>query len=150
MNQNTINAYQRNAILTASPAELTLMLYDGAIKFCNIAIMADSETKNKALSFMADMLIEDTEKILEANKKDMEKAHVNLKKAQAIISELRVTLDHKYPVWEDFDRVYDYIYRRLVEGNMSKEIDVIEDALKYIREMRDTWKEVMKKAAGAK
>ena len=40
MNQNTINAYQRNAILTASPAELTLMLYDGAIKFCNIAIMA--------------------------------------------------------------------------------------------------------------
>ena len=111
MNQNTINAYQRNAILTASPAELTLMLYDGAIKFCNIAIMA-------------------------IEKKDMEKAHVNLKKAQAIIS--------------DFDRVYDYIYRRLVEGNMSKEIDVIEDALKYIREMRDTWKEVMKKAAGAK
>ena len=104
MNQNTINAYQRNAILTASPAELTLMLYDGAIKFCNIAIMA-------------------------IEKKDMEKAHVNLKKAQAIISELRVTLDHKYPVWEDFDRVYDYIYRRLVEGNMSKEIDIIEDAL---------------------
>ena len=98
---------------------------DGAIKFCNIAIMA-------------------------IEKKDMEKAHVNLKKAQAIISELRVTLDHKYPVWEDFDRVYDYIYRRLVEGNMSKEIDIIEDALKYIREMRDTWKEVMKKAAGAK
>lgn len=125
MNQNTINAYQRNAILTASPAELTLMLYDGAIKFCNIAIMA-------------------------IEKKDMEKAHVNLKKAQAIISELRVTLDHKYSVWEDFDRVYDYIHRRLVEGNMSKEIDVIEDALKYIREMRDTWKEVMKKAAGAK
>ena len=125
MNQNTINAYQRNAILTASPAELTLMLYDGAIKFCNIAIMA-------------------------IEKKDMEKAHVNLKKAQAIISELRVTLDHKYSVWEDFDRVYDYIYGRLVEGNMSKEIVVIEDALKYIREMRDTWKEVMKKAAGAK
>ena len=125
MNQNTINAYQRNAILTASPAELTLMLYDGAIKFCNIAIVA-------------------------IEKKDMEKAHVNLKKAQAIISELRVTLDHKYSVWEVFVRVYDYIYRRLVEGNMSKEIDVIEDALKYIREMRDTWKEVMKKATGAK
>ena len=55
MNQNTINAYQRNAILTASPAELTLMLYDGAITFCNIAIMA-------------------------IEKQDMEKAHVNLKK----------------------------------------------------------------------
>ena len=54
------------------------------------------------------------------------------------------TLDHKYKVWEDFDRVYDYIYRRLVDGNMKKDIEIIEDALKYIREMRDTWKEVMR------
>ena len=125
MNQNTINAYQRNAILTASPAELTLMLYDGAIKFCNIAIIT-------------------------IEKKNMEKAQKKKKKAQAIISVLRITLDHKYPVWEDFDRVYDYIYKLLVEGNMHKDIEEIEDALKYIREMRDTWKEVMKKAAGAK
>lgn len=124
MNQNTINAYQRNAIMTASPAELTLMLYDGAIKFCNIALMG-------------------------IEKQDIEKAHTNLKKAQAIISELRITLDHKYPVWEDFDRVYDYIYRRLVEANMSKDAAVVEDALKYIREMRDTWKEVMKLNAGS-
>lgn len=123
MNQNTINAYQRNAIMTASPAELTLMLYEGAIKFCNIAIMGIEQ-------------------------KDMEKAHINLKKAQDIISEFRITLDHKYPVWEDFDRVYDYIYRRLVEANIRKDIEIIEDALKYIREMRDTWKEVMKLNAG--
>lgn len=124
MNQDTINMYQRNAIMTASPAELTLMLYDGAIRFCNIAIIA-------------------------IEKQDIEKAHTNLKKAQAIISELRITLDHKYPVWEDFDRVYDYIYRRLVEGNMSKDVDIVEDALKYIREMRDTWKEVMQLNAGS-
>ena len=94
-----------------------------------------------------------TEKVIAIGEKARQmqgKTHDNIKKAQAIISELRVTLDHKYPVWEDFDRVYDYIYRRLVEGNMSKEIDVIEDALKYIREMCDTWKEVMKKAASAK
>lgn len=119
MDTNVINAYQRNAILTASKPELTLMLYEGAIKFCNIGIMA-------------------------IEKKDYEKANNNLKKAQAIITELRVTLDHKYPVWEDFERVYDYIYRRLVEGNIHKDIEIIEDALKYIREMRDTWKEVMR------
>ncbi len=119
MDNNIANAYQRNAIMTASPAELTLMLYEGAIKFCNIAIVA-------------------------IEKNDYEKANTNLKKAQAIITELRITLDHKYPVWEDFDRVYDYIYRRLVEGNMAKDIAIIEDALKYIREMRDTWKEVMR------
>lgn len=120
MDSNKLNAYQRNAILTASPPELTLMLYEGAIKFCNIAIMA-------------------------IEKKKFEEANVNLKKAQAIITELRVTLNHKYPVWEDFDRVYDWIYRRLIEGNIHKDIEVVEDALKYIREMRDTWKEVMRR-----
>lgn len=119
MDSNAINAYQRNAIMTASPAELTLMLYDGAIKFCNIGIMA-------------------------IENKEIEKANTNLKKAQNIISELRASLDRKYPVWEDFERVYDYIYRRLVEGNMKKDTEIVEDALKYIREMRDTWKEVMR------
>ncbi len=119
MDTNVINAYQRNAILTATPPELTLMLYEGAIKFCNIGILA-------------------------IEKNDYEKANTNIKKAQAIITELRVTLDRKYPVWEDFERVYDYIYRRLVEGNIHKDIEIIEDALKYIREMRDTWKEVMR------
>ena len=119
MNQNSINMYQRNAILTASPAELTLMLYDGAIRFCNMALMA-------------------------IEKKEIEDAHNNIRKAEAIITELRATLNRKYPVWEDFERVYDYIYRRLVEANMSKDPEVLEDALKYIREMRDTWKEVMR------
>lgn len=119
MDNNIANAYQRNAIMTASPAELTLMLYEGAIKFCNIGIVA-------------------------IEKQQLERANENIKKAQAIITELRITLDHKYPVWEDFDRVYDYIYRRLIEGNIHKDIEIIEDALKQIREMRDTWKEVMR------
>ena len=119
MDTNFANAYQKNAIMTASSAELTLMLYEGAIKFCNIGIVA-------------------------IEKKDFEKANTNIKKAQAIITELRATLDNKYKVWEDFDRVYDYIYRQLVYGNIKKDIEIIEDALKYIREMRDTWKEVMR------
>lgn len=121
MNQNTMNDYQRNAILTATPAELTLMLYEGAIKFCNIAKMA-------------------------IEKGEIEKAHENIKRAENIITEFRITLDHKYPVWEDFERVYDYIYRKLVEANMTKDIDTLDEALKYIREMRDTWKEVMRLA----
>ncbi len=122
MDNNIANAYQRNAIMTATPAELTLMLYDGAIKFCNIGMMA-------------------------IEKKEIEKANTNLKKAQAIITELRVTLDHKYEVWEDFERVYDYIYRKLVEANIHKDAEALEEALKRIREMRDTWKEVMRKNA---
>lgn len=115
---NAAMAYKNNAIQTASPAELTLMLYEGAIKFCNIAIMA-----------------------IENN--DIKKAHENIIKVENIITEFRSTLDHKYPVWEDFDRVYDYIYRRLVEANIKKDKEILEEALGYIREMRDTWKEVM-------
>lgn len=119
MDQRAINAYQKNAIMTASKAELTLMLYDGAIKFCNIAL---SGFENK----------------------DYEKINTNLKKAQAIITEFRATLDRKYPVWEDFERVYDYIYRCLIDANIHKDEEKLQEALKYIREMRDTWKEVMR------
>ena len=119
MDQRAINAYQKNAIMTASKAELTLMLYDGAIKFCNTALSG-------------------------FEKKEYEKINTNLKKAQAIITEFRATLDCKYPVWEDFDRVYDYIYRCLIDANIHKDEEKLQEALKYIREMRDTWKEVMR------
>lgn len=118
MDSRALNAYQRNAIMTASPAELTLMLYDGAIKFCNLALMG-----------------------LEKN--DYEKKNTNLKKAQAIIMELRTTLDRKYPVWEDFERVYEFIYNQMMEANIHNDAEALERALKYTREMRDTWKEVM-------
>ena len=111
--------YQKNAVQTASPAKLTLMLYDGAVKFTNIAIEA-----------------------IEAG--DNEKAHNNIEKAQNIIVEFRSTLDMKYPVAKDFDVVYDYIYRRLVEANMKKDKDILVEALKHIKTMRDTWREVMK------
>jgi flagellar protein FliS len=123
-NHMAVNAaaiYKDNKILTATPAELTLMLYEGAIKFCNIAIMS-----------------------LEKN--DLEKAHANIIKAQKIITEFRATLDFKYPTANQFEMVYDYIYRRLVEGNIKKDKEIIEEALGYIREMRDTWKEVMRLA----
>lgn len=119
MDQRAINAYQKNAIMTASKAELTLMLYDGAIKFCNIALSG-------------------------FEKKEYEKINTNLKKAQAIITEFRATLDCEYPVWEDFERVYDYIYRCLIDANIHKDEEKLQEALKYIREMRDTWKEVMR------
>ncbi|MFW5650217.1 MAG: flagellar export chaperone FliS [Acetivibrio ethanolgignens] len=115
---NAAMMYKNNTIQTASPAELTLMLYEGAIKFANVALMA-------------------------MEKGDIQKAHDNIVKTENIIMEFRATLDHKYPVWEDFDRVYDYIYRRLVEANMKKDKEIMEEALGYIREMRDAWKEVM-------
>ena len=112
-------AYNNSKLMTASPGELTLMLYEGAIKFCNIAIAA-----------------------IENN--DIQKAHINIVKVENIIEEFRATLDYKYPVAEDFEKVYVYIYDRLVEANMKKDKDILEEVLKHLRTMRDTWKEVMR------
>lgn len=118
-NASGYEAYQRQKILTATPAELTLMLYDGAIKFLNMAIMA-------------------------IEKKDYEKAHNNIMKTQRIIDEFRSTLNFKYPVAAEFEKVYEYISRRLVWANVKKDIEIIEECLGHLRGMRDTWKEVMK------
>ena len=120
-NQNIAQEYNRNKILTASPAELTLMLYEGAIKFCNIAMIA-------------------------IEKGDLQKAHTNIKKAEDIITEFKVT--HKYPVAEDFEKIYDYIYSLLVNANVKKDPEILNQALVEIRGMRDTWKEVMNRTRG--
>lgn len=116
---NAYSQYNSSKVLTASPAELTLMLYEGAIKFCNIAIVA-------------------------VEQKDIEKAHVHIIKVERIIDYFRQTLDMKYPVAEDFERVYSYLSRRLVEANIKKDKDILEEVNEHLRTMRDTWKEVMR------
>lgn len=116
-------AYGTGKIETATPAELTLMLYEGAVKFCNIAVVA-------------------------LGKKDYEKTNTNIQKSRNIIVELTSTLDMKYPVAEDFKRMYDYIFALLTEANMKKDMELLERALEELRGMRDVWKEVMKRAKG--
>lgn len=116
---NAALTYQNNKVNTAKPAELTLMLYEGAIKFCNMAVIGMEEH-------------------------DLSKANLNIKKVERIITHLRATLDFKYPVAKDFDRVYDYIYERLVAANVRKDASILQEVLEHIRGMRDTWKEVMK------
>ena len=116
---NAYAQYNNSKILTASPAELTLMLYDGAIKFCNIAEEAIEQ-------------------------KDVEKAHNNIIKAQNIIDYLRQTLDMKYPVARDFENIYVYLGRRLVEANIKKDKEILEEVNTHLHSVRDTWKEVMR------
>ena len=119
VNKNPYAAYANNKVLTASPAELILMLYDGAIKFCNIAMMGIEEN-------------------------NIEKAHNNMIKVENILLEFRGSLDHKYPVAEDFERVYQYLIRRLHEANIKKDAEILNEVLEHLRTMRDTWKEVMR------
>ena len=110
--------YNNSKILTASPAELTLMLYEGAIKFCNIAIAA-------------------------VEQKDIEKAHNNIVKTERIIDYFRQTLDMNYEVAQDFERVYSYIGQRLIQANIKKDKEILEEVNQHLRAMRDTWKQVM-------
>lgn len=125
MGNNPFNEYMRNKVMTATPAELTLMLYEGAVKFGNISIKA----------------IEDG---------DIATAHANIVKVQNIIDEFRRTLDFKYPVAQDFENVYSYLSRRLIEANVHKDKEIMEEVVKHLRSMRDNWKEVMKKATQEK
>lgn len=81
-------------------------------------------------------------------KGDLQKAHTNIKKAEDIITEFKVTLNHKYPVAEDFEKIYDYIYSLLVNANVKKDPEILNQALDEIRGMRDTWKEVMNRTRG--
>lgn len=120
--RNAYAKYNNSKVLTASPAELTLMLYEGAIKFANIAIVA-------------------------IEKGDVEKAHNNIIKTERIIIEFQSTLDHKYEVAKDFDAVYDYLIIRLRDANLKKDSEILEEVLKHLRTMRDAWKEVMEKTA---
>lgn len=116
---NAYQKYQNNSVFTASPEELTLMLYNGAIKFCNLGKEA-------------------------IEKKDIQTSHTNIVKAQNIIQELRITLDTKYPVAEDMSRMYEFIGQLLTEANIHKDTSKLDDALGLIREFRDTWQEAMK------
>jgi flagellar protein FliS len=68
----------------------------------------------------------------------------NIIKVQNIITELRATLDFKYPTAKDFDVIYEYISNLLVQANIKKDPEVLNQALDQVREMRDLWKEIMK------
>lgn len=119
--KNPYAKYANDRVTTASPAELTLMLYEGAIKFCNLARI------------------------------DMEKgeygdAMFNIRKARNIITELQSTLDFKYPVAKDFDVIYNYIFQRMVEANQTHNIEVLDDVLEQLRDLRNAWKQIMRTA----
>ena len=116
---NAYAQYNNSKVLTATPAELTLMLYEGAIKFCNIAEIA-------------------------VEQKDIQKAHVNIVKTQKIVEYLRQTLDMKYPVAKDFENIYVYLEQQLVEANVKKDKEILEECLGHLRDIRDTWKEVIR------
>lgn len=115
---NPYQAYQQNSVMTASPQELTLMLYNGCLKFLRIAKKAIEEKK-------------------------YEEKNTNILKAQAIIQELSITLNRDIAISENMAKLYDYMYNRLVEANIKNDIEILSEVEGYVIEFRDTWKQVM-------
>lgn len=121
MVNNAAEAYKRQQIMTATPEALTLMLYNGCLKFMDEGMKA-----------------------LEA--KQYEQANTSLIKAESIISEFRVTLNMDYEISHQLMPLYNYTYDRLVEGNLKSDISIIQQGYDIIKELRDAWMQAMKKA----
>lgn len=113
------NAYKQNSVTTASPGELTLMLYNGCLKFLHKAKQA----------------IQD---------KNIQEKNSNLQKAQSVIAELMSTLNMDVDVSKQLLPLYEYLNRRLVEANVKSDIAIIEEVEGFVTEFRNTWKEVIR------
>ena len=121
MVNSAAEAYKKQQIMTATPEALTLMLYNGCLKFIK-----------EGVEFLAE--------------KNYEASNISLQKAQNIISEFRVTLNMDYEISHQLLPLYNYAYDRLVEGNLDDNLDAIKEATDIITELRDAWAQAMKKA----
>ena len=115
---NPYQTYQQNSVLTASPQELTLMLYNGCLKFIKLAKKAMAEN-------------------------NFEVKNTNIMKAQSIIQELRITLNQDIDVSLNLEQLYEYMYTRLIEANTKNDLETLEEVEGHVKELRDTWKQVM-------
>lgn len=115
---NPYKAYQSNTVTTASPGELTLMLYNGCLKFIHLTRTA----------------------IINEN---IEEKNINIQKAQNIIHELMVTLKTDTDIGRNMLALYDYANRQLIEANIKNDLSILKEVEGIITEFRDTWKQVI-------
>lgn len=115
---NPYATYQNNSVNTSTPGELTLMLYNGCLKF-----------------------IEQAKRALEEG--NIQDKNTSIQKAQAIISELMLTLDQSVPVAKNMLILYDFANSRLIDGNIKNDTTLLDEASDIIKEFRDAWKQVI-------
>lgn len=108
--------YRQNSIETASGEQLLLMLYDGAVRFLKNAISS-------------------------VEKKDYETAHNYVTRVQDIIGELINTLNMDYKISGNLRQLYEYFLERLIEANVKKDQEILQEVLTFFDELRDTWKQ---------
>ena len=120
MNRKSVtNIYRQQSVMTATPGELTLMLYNECVKDINIGVESISDG-------------------------DMEKAHNYITNSINIIRELVKTLDMSLPISEEMLKIYDFIMYKLMQGNIKKDPEQLKEALTMVEEFRATWYQVIK------
>ena len=122
---NNYDAYKSTEISTANQGKLIVMLYDGAIRFLRIAM--DN---------------------MQPRTYDVVNTHII--KAQDIITELMLALnmDQGGEIAENLFNIYAYLKKRLLEGNISKEVSVLEEVIQRLEELKGAWEEAAKKEGG--
>ena len=114
VNSQVANAYKRQQIMTSSPAQLTLLLYDGALRFL-------------------------TESILAIKQGEIEKAHNANMRVQDIVREFVITLDMDYEISKGYAQLYEYTEYCLIQGNIKKDVNLLLQAKKVLEELREAW-----------
>ena len=122
---NPYNVYKQNTVNMASGQQLLLMLLDGAVKYTKVARLAIIN-------------------------KDIARAHKELVRVQDIFLELMITMDKNTNYMEDLYNLYDFIKNELAKANMKKDVQIIDEILPLIEEIRDMWYEVDKKIKSGK
>ncbi len=115
-------SYKSSAVETASPGKLLLMLYNAAIRNLDSAVQSISD-------------------------QDIESAHKSIVRSQEIVAEFMYTLNMDYEISEKLLALYDYLHRRLVEANIHKDAEIINEVRGFLVELRDAWQEAVKKAS---
>ncbi len=110
------NQYLANSVQSASPEQLMLMLYDGAIRFITLAIQA-----------------------IDNGQIDKRAYYIN--KTSAIVSEFAATLDHDQnaTLAEDLDALYGYMLKRMLEANLRNDAEPLHEVKKLLADLRSTW-----------
>ncbi len=121
MTNPAAEAYKRQQIMTATPEALTLMLYNGCLRFLSEGMKALEEKKYEA-------------------------ANTALQKSQKIINEFRMTLKMEYEISKQLMPLYDYCYDRIFIGNLKSDLAPLKEAQTIMTELRDAWAQAMKKA----
>lgn len=119
-----VDSYKAAHIETATPERLVVMLYDGAIKYLNLAQHG-------------------------LEKQDFEISHRNILKAEAIVLELMSVLDMDVggELAQNLYNLYDYMYRRLVDANLKRDSAPVKEVLQLLAEMRGAWHEAAETVA---